>query len=157
MKKCKYCKSDIDIKAKICPNCGKKQGKRIGLIVVIIFVFFIIISIVSSGDDSASKKKSTSSNLTQEAKFSYDISNTYLGDYNMGYYIEGTITNNKDKDYSYVQIEFVCYDSEGNNIGTALDNTNNLLGKQTWKYKAMFMETDADKVDHCDFHEITGW
>ncbi len=25
-KKCKYCQSEIDKKAKICPNCKKKQG-----------------------------------------------------------------------------------------------------------------------------------
>ena len=26
MKKCKYCQSEIDQKAKVCPKCGKKQG-----------------------------------------------------------------------------------------------------------------------------------
>ena len=42
------------------------------------------------------------------------------------------------------------------NLVTALDNTNNLLANQTWKYKAMFMDQDGDKVDHCDYHEIIG-
>ena len=75
----------------------------------------------------------------------------------MSYYIEGSVKNNKDKDYSYVQIEFVCYDADGNNLGTAIDNTNNLLGNQTWKFKAMAMFSDAENVDHCDYHEITSW
>lgn len=74
----------------------------------------------------------------------------------ISYYIEGTVKNNKDKDYTYVEIEFICYDSAGNNIGTAINNTNSLLGNQTWKFKAMgiFPKT---KVDHCDFHEVTGF
>ena len=43
-KKCKHCQSDIDSKAKVCPNCRKKQGLKgwqIALIVVVvIFVVF---------------------------------------------------------------------------------------------------------------------
>ena len=38
-----------------------------------------------------------------------------------------------------------------------MDNTNNLLGKQTWKYKAMFIGSDQENVDHCDYHEVSGW
>ena len=60
------------------------------------------------------------------------------------------------KKCKYCQIEFICYDKDGNNLGTAIDNTNNLLGYQTWQFKAMGLFTDS-KTDHCDFHEITGW
>ncbi len=90
-------------------------------------------------------------------KFSYEVTKSYKADYDIGYYIEGVVPNNKDKDYSYVQIEFICYDKKGNNLGTAMDNTNNLLAKQTWKFKAMGLFTDVKDVDHCDYHEITGW
>jgi RNA polymerase subunit RPABC4/transcription elongation factor Spt4 len=50
-KKCKYCMSDIDIKAKICPNCKKSQtssggnifaGVIIGIIVIGIFLAIVI-------------------------------------------------------------------------------------------------------------------
>ena len=37
-----------------------------------------------------------------------------------------------------------------------MDNTNNLLGNQTWKYKAMFIG-ENNTVDHCDFHKVSGW
>ena len=51
----------------------------------------------------------------------------------------------------------MCYDSEGNNLGTAIDNTNNLLGNETWKFKAIAMFSASENIDHCDFHEITSW
>ena len=135
MKKCKYCQTEIDSKAKICPHCKKKQGKPKWLIALI----------VSNGDNKPTEK------------FTYEVTKQYADEYGMSYYIEGSVKNNKDKDYSYVQIEFVCYDADGNNLGTAIDNTNNLLGNQTWKFKAMAMFSDAETVDHCDYHEITSW
>lgn len=163
MKKCKYCQTEIDNKAKVCPNCRKKQGMPTWLKFVIAFVIimFLIAACSSSDNEPTSENKNTNSTTNETTKkvekFSYTVDSSYVGDYNVGYYIEGTVTNNRDKDYSYVQIEFVCYDSNGNNIGTAIDNTNNLLGNQTWKYKAIFMDTNAEQVDHCDYHEVTGW
>ena len=42
MKKCRYCKSEIDSKAKICPQCGKSQknpvAKALGVILGIIII-----------------------------------------------------------------------------------------------------------------------
>lgn len=72
------------------------------------------------------------------------------------YYIEGTCTNNGSKDYSYLQVEFICYDKDGYNLGTAWDNTNNLLKGQSWKYKAIFFG-DEKSVKKCEYHEVTGW
>ena len=150
MKKCKFCKSEIDNNAKICPVCKKKQGKsKLLIILIIIIVIGIIATAVGSGEyDNV--------DTDNQEKFSYTVTSSSPDDANFAYYIEGVVTNNLDKDYSYVQIEFICYDKEGNNLGTAIANTNNLLGKQTWKYKAMGMFTNQT-VDHCDFKEVTGW
>ena len=38
-----------------------------------------------------------------------------------------------------------------------MDNTNNLLAGQTWKFKAISFSSDDNKIDHCDYHEVTGW
>ncbi|MBE6157616.1 MAG: hypothetical protein E7160_02360 [Firmicutes bacterium] len=159
-KQCKKCKEEINVAAKKCPHCGSKQG--IPKWVIAIIVFFVLVAVVSSGGESDSSKSTSGNgkNTTspdKTEKFSYEIDKSYVGDYGIGYYIEGSVKNNKDKDYSYVQIEFICYDAEGNNLGTAVDNTNNLLANQTWKYKAMFLGTDEEKVDHCDYHEVTGY
>lgn len=149
MKKCKYCQSEIDAKAKVCPICKKKLG-MLKWLVILIVLLVIGIGVAASGNSDDSAKGETE----KKERFTYVISSEY--DNSFSHYIEGTVTNNKDKDYSYVQIEFICYDKDGNNLGTAIDNTNNLLGNQTWKFKAMGLFTDS-KTDHCDFHEITGW
>ncbi len=158
MKKCKYCQTEIDSKAKICPNCKKKQGKPKWLIVLIVIIAIMIIASVAGGNEDNAKEGNVSNGDNKPAeKFTYEVTKQYADEYGMSYCIEGSVKNNKDKDYSYVQIEFVCYDADGNNLGTAIDNTNNLLGNQTWKFKAMAMFSDAENVDHCDYHEITSW
>ena len=118
-------------------------------------LFFLAFACGSSSE--TSEKSSSGGSSSNEEKFSYTVDNSYADEYGMGYYIEGVVTNKTDKEYSYVQIEFICYDKDGNNLGTAIDNTNNLLANQTWKYKAMFMGSDTKTVDHCDYHETTSW
>lgn len=48
-KKCKYCQSDIDSNAKVCPNCRKKQGLK-GWQIVLIVIVVLIVLIGLSGD-----------------------------------------------------------------------------------------------------------
>ena len=50
--------------------------------------------------------------------------------------IKGIVKNEKNKDYSYVSVEFSIYDAEGNNMGTAMDSMNNLASGETWKFSA---------------------
>lgn len=45
-KKCKYCQSDMPIKAKVCPICKRKQKKNIVLFVILIIV---VLSFVACG------------------------------------------------------------------------------------------------------------
>lgn len=47
-KQCKYCKQEIDTKAKICPHCRKKQTPSGCLIAVIAVVVIIVIAIAGS-------------------------------------------------------------------------------------------------------------
>lgn len=160
MIKCKSCGKEIAESAKTCPSCGAKNKKPIYKRVWFwIIIVLLVVAVASNGgsQDNASLSSTDTSSSQPSEPFSYTIDKSYLGDYDVGYYIEGSVTNNKSKDYSYVQIEFVCYDKEGNNLGTAFDNTNNLLGNQTWKYKAIFMGSNAKEVDHCDYHDITSW
>lgn len=48
------------------------------------------------------------------------------------------------------------YDKDGNQIGTALDNINNLEKDRTWKFKAMGMGKSGE-VDSYKLAEIVGY
>ena len=68
MKKCKYCQSDIAANAKICPNCGKEQGK--GKIIAIIIIVVLILFAISSGgsDEPKSNDGKNSSNSSKSSE-----------------------------------------------------------------------------------------
>lgn len=58
MKKCKYCCSEIDDKAKICPHCGKRQPVKsvaatVFAIVLICVVVVFVVAILLPTDESA--------------------------------------------------------------------------------------------------------
>lgn len=57
VKKCKHCQSDIPKKAKICPNCRKKQGGKLKFIIAWIFLIIIAIALIGGGDDSSKKEE----------------------------------------------------------------------------------------------------
>lgn len=51
--------------------------------------------------------------------------------------IVGTIVNNSDHTYGYAQIEINLYDSSGAQVGSAMDNINNLEPHGRWKFSAV--------------------
>ncbi|RKD22417.1 hypothetical protein SAMN02745883_00735 [Caminicella sporogenes DSM 14501] len=58
-------------------------------------------------------------------------------------YVVGTIKNNTDRKYGYVQVEINIYDKDGAQIGSTMDNINNLAPGATWKFKAPILEDEA--------------
>ncbi len=58
-------------------------------------------------------------------------------------YIVGKVKNNTDKQFSYAQVEINLYDAEGAQVGSTIDNTNNLEPGGTWKFKAITTEEFA--------------
>lgn len=106
MKKCKYCKSEIDKKAKICPHCGKKQ-KNSTAMVLIATVIIITVFIVSAigGDDSGTggNNAETSVYETQQALYSDDkLDVTFLKAYEEPsisgvFYLQLDVKSNFDK------------------------------------------------------------
>lgn len=56
-KVCKHCQSEIPKKAKVCPNCRKKQGGIFKWVLIAVVVLFFIGAIFGSGDDSGSDSK----------------------------------------------------------------------------------------------------
>lgn len=56
-KLCKHCQMEIPKKAKICPNCKKKQGGKLKWIIIAIAVIVIIGAIAGGGNDEPDVKK----------------------------------------------------------------------------------------------------
>ena len=125
---------------------NNKGFSIIRVIVALVIIFIVLAAVVNYGAEKAEEK----------ANFTHEVTNEYTDSIGV-HYIEGIVKNGNDKKYSYVQIEFVCYDKDGNNLGTALDNINNLGAKDTWKFKAMLLGSVGQNVDHCRFEEITSW
>lgn len=151
MRKCKDCGAEISKSAKVCPNCGRKQKNTIKTIIIVLVVLFIIGAIASIGGESEEN-----TNKLKEATENFTLLSDQMTIDSIGScYIEGTIQNNTDKTYNYVQVTFNLYDANGNQLGTAIDNINNLEPNGTWKYKAIGLTTE--KVTSYKFVEITGW
>lgn len=145
MKNCKECGAEISKSAKTCPKCGKKQKSSLLRGLLGVFILIIGIGIIASGGDTTNSNEEKFT-LLSDKKIVDSIGTTY---------IEGEIKNNTDKTYSYVQVTFNLYDENGAQLGTAIDNINNLEPNGTWKYKAMGLVTE--KVSTYKFVEITGW
>lgn len=58
-------------------------------------------------------------------------------------YVVGTVKNNTNKEYGYVQVEINLYDESGAQVGSTLANANNLEAGGTWKFKAPILEESA--------------
>lgn len=157
MKKCKHCQTEIDSKAKICPNCRKKQGKPIWLIVLIVFFVLAVLSGVT-GNDSTNEDEETVQTSTEE-KISLLDGHSGSVESSYSYEITGTLQNNTDNDYSYVQVEFYAYDSAGNLLDTCLANNSGMEANGTWKFTAscFFSDSNASEVASYKLKEITKW
>lgn len=71
-KTCKHCQSEIPKKAKVCPNCRKKQG-GIGKWIVIAIVVLLIFGVAAGGgDDSATKTGEVATKTEDTAKNNED-------------------------------------------------------------------------------------
>ena len=157
MKICKGCGEQVDSSAKACPKCGKDPRNFFMKHKVLSFILAIIIigAIASSGTNNTTSTEDnnnigTNTQMVKE-KFTVVEHKTEKDDY--WTYITGTVKNNTDKEYSYVQVEVNLYDASGNLINSTLDNINNLEANGTWKFKALA----TDEFATYKIKEVTGW
>ncbi|MCC7304022.1 DUF4352 domain-containing protein [bacterium] len=61
-KKCRFCQSEIDANASICPNCRKAQKKKFPIAVVLLLVVIGLCGISALGSGGDNKNSGTSSN-----------------------------------------------------------------------------------------------
>ncbi|MCM1992238.1 FxLYD domain-containing protein [Oceanirhabdus seepicola] len=70
-------------------------------------------------------------------------------------YIEGVIKNKSGKGYTNAQLIFNLYDSNGNQIGTAVANSNTFDKYGKWKFRAIGLGANGDVASY-KISEITG-
>ena len=64
-KQCKHCMTEIPKKAKVCPNCKRKQGGK-GKVILIVLVVLFIIGIFGSDTEENNSNSSSSSQIVKE-------------------------------------------------------------------------------------------
>lgn len=105
-KKCKYCGTEIDKSAKICPNCKKRQKIAWWQVVLIVLAIIIVISALTSSDSPDNEQNNSnnenSNNVTttenKEEKNEYAVGEVF----NDGY-MKVTYMNLNDNFTNYSQ------------------------------------------------------
>lgn len=119
------------------------------LMLMVVGIMFLVFAVGST--DSTTTTTGTSSDKLELV----EVTSAYNDGYS-SYYIEGSIKNNTDKEYSYVQVTFNLYDADGVQVGTAMDNINHLDANGTWKFKAIGLSSGGNVASY-KLTEITGW
>ena len=151
---CKTCGNKIAKGVKCCPSCGNDNRKFYAKHKVLtgLMALFIIGSVGNAVDnkdsnvevnnvkEEASKEKAE----TKVPKYKVTLEDGTYDSSGFAYYVYGTLTNNK-KDVDYIQILIPVYDKNGNKLGDAMANCNNLKKGETWRFKAMALEDGIAK------------
>ena len=133
----------------------KFLGKLVkGLLVfiggLVVLVCCVAVVGTSDGDTSSSDSGTQEQQEQQEVKRNTDVDKyqvQILDSRSDGFatYITGTLV--ADRDYTYVQILIPCYDADGNKLGDAIANVNNLNKGESWKFEAMSIDTNVASFD----------
>ena len=134
-----------------------KQVLKVALGVIIGFVVLMVgcAALFSTGVDTTTEMGTETKveNNSAEAKYEF-IEEPKMVEKDYSTYIVGTIKNNSGMEKGYIEVTFTLYDADGNNIGTALANTNNLKDGGTWKFEAIALEND---VKSFELDEVSGF
>ncbi len=168
---CKYCKEEINKKAKNCPHCGKDLrywcNRHPVLSVIIIFILLGTFGTIFSDNKSTSNstsKSSPTSNSNQNiptAKPQEDL--LELLNYNCykqsDYFItEGQVKNISGKSIESVEAVVTAYTEDGKFVksGSALIGYNPIMAGQTSPFKVMIRDNPEIKKCKVDFKEFWG-
>lgn len=152
---------------------GKKSGRGLAIASVVVNVAAVAIVLATQSaysaaiDEAASGTVQTSDGASDAAPAAGEATSAEPADkYSIGgeeltgdaysCKISGVYTNKAGKDLSYVQVSYNLFDADGNQIGTALANTNNLADGGTWKFEA-FGSAAVDQVASYKIGDVTGF
>lgn len=135
---CKACGKEVAKGVKRCPHCGKDNRSfvvrhKVLSAIAILVTLGGVCGVMGEGE--VVEENKVVEKEVKVDKYQVEITSGYNDGYAL--YIEGTVTNNSGRDLTYVQILIPTYDADGNKVGDAMDNINNLKDGETWKFKAM--------------------
>lgn len=123
MKNCKYCQTEIDEKAKVCPVCHKKQRHIVRWILLGIVIIAIISAALGGKKEDSFQKEYNQSDVVTYKDVAYSITNVektkgenQFFQAKEGYeYVKVTIKieNNGDKKISYNPLDFQMVNGDG--------------------------------------------
>lgn len=164
---CPKCGKDVG-NVKFCPDCGlelstkegqdsiskKRPKKKHPIFKAVVIVCLVLI--LGSGALMMSTPPSTGPSTSESS--GADVEDLELLDYTTtteGYvrYVIGHIKNNSAKTYSYVQVDINTYAGD-TQVGSSLANVTNLAAGDTWEFKAVILEDNADSFRIVN---ISGW
>lgn len=127
------------------------------IVACVCLILFMILAIGSADNNSSSKQTSStpSSTPSSQAKVP-DLEVVEHSPVSEEYarYIVGTVKNNTNKKYEYVQVSINLYDKTGAQVGSTMANVNNLEPHGTWKFKAIVLEDNTAKYK---IDKVTGF
>lgn len=152
---------------------GKKSGRGLAIASTVVNVVAVAIVLATQSaysaaiDEAASGTVQTSDETSvaapaagettsAESADKYSIDGEELTGDAYSCKISGVYTNKAGKDLNYVQVSYNLFDADGNQIGTALANTNNLADGGTWKFEA-FGSAVVDEVASYKIGDVTGF
>ena len=127
--------------------------KRVWFIVLAAIVLILIIQ-QTTGNKKKDVEVKNSTQETQKAK--YEVSEINIEKDSFSSYVTGVLKNNTDKEKSYVQITIPTYDANGNKVGDALANINDLKPNSTWKFKAMYIGSEKNVTFKTEELKVSG-
>lgn len=68
IKQCKYCLTEIPKKAKICPNCKKKQGGKLKWVIIGVVSLIMIGVVLENDDNTTNEPEKWNNNISTEIK-----------------------------------------------------------------------------------------
>lgn len=152
---------------------GKKSGRGLAIASTVVNVVAVAIVLATQSaysaaiDEAASGTVQTSDETSvaapaagettsAESADKYSIDGEELTGDAYSCKISGVYTNKAGKDLNYVQVSYNLFDADGNQIGTALANANNLADGGTWKFEA-FGSAAVDEVASYKIGDVTGF
>ncbi len=115
------------------------------IVIIALIALGIIGNALGGNEDKNVTVKSTSNTSSEEAApAKYEISDVNVESDQFTSYVTGVIKNNTKSDRAYVQVTFPCYDKDGNKLGDAMDNVQDLGAGKTWKFKAMYLGENVE-------------